>query len=129
MAEHHRADPSGTNSARDPLSQGPFHISLACRSSVQACPGHPNFTPSSPFAAGTLSSQIVDDGASQHVEEIAFNPSIHPQTCAPANFAMASPGPECQHVPIRPTVGRAASMFCMLAMRPLFASPTPGCLA
>ena len=38
---------------------------------------------------------------------------------------MAPPSSEFDHVTIRPTVGRAASMFCMLAMRLLFASPTP----
>ena len=55
-------------------------------------------------------------------------PSIHPRSRAPATFTIASSSPESQHVPIWPTVGRAASMFCMLAMRPLFASPTPGVL-
>ena len=91
---------------------------------VLVCPGLPKFGPLSASAARMLPPQVVDDRASQYVEETAFNPSIDPGTRAPATFAMASPRPDCQHVSIRPTVGRVASMFCMLSMRPLFASPT-----
>ena len=104
MAEHQRAGLSGTDSRRDLPSQDLFNVPLRWCPPALVCPGLPKLAPSSASAARVLSQQKVDDGAPRHVWETAIIPSIHPRTRAPATFAIASPSPGCEHVPIRPTV-------------------------
>ena len=76
MAQHHRAERSGTYSAVDLVPVCPLNISLLVRDHLPISAGPPKSDPSTCSLAAHLLQQMVDARASQRVEDFASTLSI-----------------------------------------------------
>jgi hypothetical protein len=76
MAQHQRAERSGTKGDVDMLPVVPLHISVSVRDSAPGSSGPPKSDPLTFVLAAHLLQQMVDARASKHVENFASTASI-----------------------------------------------------